>query len=42
MPEDIAKADHDHSTFLWQSESLWLITQAARWGQIAEIPKNAE
>ncbi|MEG3436165.1 CmpA/NrtA family ABC transporter substrate-binding protein [Pannus brasiliensis CCIBt3594] len=42
MPEDIAKAPGDHSTFLWQSESLWLMTQAARWGQIAEIPKKAE
>jgi nitrate/nitrite transport system substrate-binding protein len=42
MPPHIAKADHDHSTFLWQSESLWLMTQAARWGQIPGIPKNAE
>jgi nitrate/nitrite transport system substrate-binding protein len=42
MPNDIAKAPHDHSTFLWQSESLWLMTQAARWHQIPEIPKNAE
>jgi len=25
---------HDHSTFLWQSQCLWLMTQAARWGQI--------
>jgi nitrate/nitrite transport system substrate-binding protein len=42
MPDDIAKAPDDHSTFLWQSESLWLMTQAARWHQIPEIPKNAE
>jgi nitrate/nitrite transport system substrate-binding protein len=42
MPDNIAKADHDHSTFLWQSESLWLMTQSARWGQIPAIPKNAE
>ncbi|MDX1978532.1 MAG: CmpA/NrtA family ABC transporter substrate-binding protein [Pseudanabaenaceae cyanobacterium bins.68] len=33
---------HDHSTFLWQSQSLWLITQAARWGQIPEFPQKAE
>jgi nitrate/nitrite transport system substrate-binding protein len=33
---------HDHSTFLWQSQSLWLMTQATRWGQIAEFPKNAD
>lgn len=42
MPPDIAKAPNDHSTFLWQSESLWLMTQAARWHQIREIPKDAE
>ena len=33
---------HDHSTFLWQSQNLWLMTQATRWGQIAEFPKNAD
>ncbi|MCP2728687.1 ABC transporter substrate-binding protein [Limnofasciculus baicalensis] len=32
----------DHSTFLWQSESIWLMTQATRWGQIKEFPKDAE
>jgi nitrate/nitrite transport system substrate-binding protein len=31
-----------HSTFLWQSQSIWLMTQAARWGQIQEFPKDAE
>ncbi|MBD2293055.1 ABC transporter substrate-binding protein [Anabaena sphaerica FACHB-251] len=31
----------EHSTFLWRSRSIWLMTQAARWGQIKEIPKNA-
>jgi nitrate/nitrite transport system substrate-binding protein len=31
-----------HSTFLWQSQSIWLMTQAARWGQIEQFPKNAE
>ena len=28
--------------FLWQSHSIWLMTQSARWGQVPEIPKNAE
>ncbi len=42
MPSSISAVPHDHSTFLWQSESLWLMTQATRWGQIAEFPKNAE
>ena len=32
----------EHSTFLWRSRSIWLMTQAARWGQIKEIPKNAD
>jgi nitrate/nitrite transport system substrate-binding protein len=42
MPASVSTVAHDHSTFLWQSESLWLMTQATRWGQIAEFPKNAE
>ena len=42
MPPDVAKAPNDHSTFLWQSESLWLMTQAVRWQQIPGIPNNAE
>jgi nitrate/nitrite transport system substrate-binding protein len=42
LPEDLKAEPQDHSTFLWQSQSLWLMTQAARWGQIPEIPKNAE
>jgi nitrate/nitrite transport system substrate-binding protein len=42
LPTDVSKVSHDHSTFLWQSQSLWLMTQAARWGQISEIPKDAE
>lgn len=45
MPADLAASAgslaNDHSTFLWQSQSLWLMTQAVRWGQISEIPKNA-
>ncbi len=42
LPPNEAKIPNDHSTFLWQSESIWLMTQSARWGQIREIPKNAE
>jgi nitrate/nitrite transport system substrate-binding protein len=42
MPSSVSEIAHDHSTFLWQSQSLWLMTQATRWGQIHEFPKNAE
>ncbi|MEB3212339.1 MAG: CmpA/NrtA family ABC transporter substrate-binding protein [Leptolyngbyaceae bacterium] len=42
LPTSVSNVAHDHSTFLWQSESLWLMTQAARWGQLAEFPTNAE
>ncbi len=42
LPAHLSKIPGDHSTFLWQSESIWLMTQAARWGQIKEFPKNAE
>ncbi|HEY9874255.1 MAG TPA: ABC transporter substrate-binding protein [Candidatus Obscuribacterales bacterium] len=42
LPPHLAKVPGDHSTFLWQSESIWLMTQAARWGQIKEFPKDAE
>ena len=42
LPPNLALDPRYHSTFLWQSQSLWLMTQAARWGQIKEIPKNAE
>ena len=42
MPSSVSEIAHDHSTFLWQSQSLWLMTQATRWGQIPEFPKNAE
>jgi nitrate/nitrite transport system substrate-binding protein len=38
----LAPVPGDHSTFLWQSQALWLMTQAARWGQIPRIPPNAE
>jgi nitrate/nitrite transport system substrate-binding protein len=42
IPADFPQIPGNHSTFLWRSQSLWLMTQAARWGQIKEIPKNAE
>jgi nitrate/nitrite transport system substrate-binding protein len=42
LPASVSTVEHDHSTFLWQSESLWLMTQAARWGQFPTFPKNAE
>jgi nitrate/nitrite transport system substrate-binding protein len=42
LPNNIPHKIGEHSTFLWRSRSIWLMTQAARWGQIKEIPKNAE
>ncbi len=42
LPTDLRQIPGDHSTFLWQSSSFWLMTQATRWGQIKEFPKNAE
>jgi nitrate/nitrite transport system substrate-binding protein len=42
LPANLPHPAGDHSTFLWQSESLWLMTQATRWGQIKEFPANAE
>lgn len=42
IPQNVSQVPNDHSTFLWQSQSLWLMTQSARWGQIKEIPNNAE
>lgn len=42
LPPDLSAVPHDHSTFLWQSESLWLMTQATRWGQIPAFPQQAE
>ncbi|MBW4607271.1 MAG: ABC transporter substrate-binding protein [Hassallia sp. WJT32-NPBG1] len=41
IPDNVPKEPGDHGTFLWRSRSLWLMTQAARWGQIKEFPKNA-
>lgn len=42
IPNGIPKQPGEHSTFLWRSRSIWLMTQAARWGQLKEFPKNAE
>jgi nitrate/nitrite transport system substrate-binding protein len=42
LPSEMSNIEKDHSTFLWQSDSLWLMTQAQRWGQIKEFPQNAE
>ncbi|BAY89226.1 MULTISPECIES: ABC transporter substrate-binding protein [unclassified Tolypothrix] len=42
IPDNLPKQPGEHSTFLWRSRSIWLMTQAARWGQIKEFPKNAE
>lgn len=42
IPSNIPQQPGEHSTFLWRSRSIWLMTQAARWGQIAKFPHNAE
>lgn len=42
MPKNIPQVPGEHSTFLCQSTSIWFMTQAARWGQIKEIPSNAD
>jgi nitrate/nitrite transport system substrate-binding protein len=42
IPANIPEPTGAHSTFMWKSQSLWLMTQAARWGQIKTFPKNAE
>ena len=42
IPKNIPQQPGEHSTFLWRSRSIWLMTQAARWGQIKEFPKHAE
>lgn len=42
IPDNIPHQPDEHSTFLWRSRSLWLMTQAARWGQIKGFPKDAE
>jgi nitrate/nitrite transport system substrate-binding protein len=42
MPKGVPQVENEHSTFMWRSRSVWLMTQAARWGQIKDIPKNAD
>ncbi len=42
LPDTVSTVPHDHSTFLWQSDCLWLMTQATRWGQLPEFPPKAE
>ncbi|MEG4533144.1 ABC transporter substrate-binding protein [Microcoleus sp. D2_18a_D3] len=42
IPKNLPQIPGNHSTFMWQSQSIWLMTQAARWGQIKGVPKNAE
>lgn len=42
LPDDLPHPQGDHSTFLWQSQALWLMTQAVRWGQVNQFPTNAE
>ncbi len=42
IPKNLPQIPGNHSTFLWQSQSIWLMTQAARWGHIKEVPKNAD
>ncbi|WP_024546330.1 CmpA/NrtA family ABC transporter substrate-binding protein [Picosynechococcus sp. NKBG15041c] len=39
---EMSQVTNDHSTFLWQSQGIWLMTQAARWGQIRTLPKDLE
>ncbi len=42
IPDHLPKEPKEHSTFMWRSRSIWLMTQAARWGQIKKFPQNAE
>lgn len=42
IPDSIPQQPGEHSTFLWRSRSVWFMTQAARWGQIKEFPKDAD
>jgi len=42
IPKNVPQQPGEHSTFLWQSKSIWLMTQAARWGQISQFPKDAQ
>lgn len=40
LPEYLKDDINDHSTFLWQSQGLWLMAQSARWKQIKSLPDN--
>lgn len=40
MPDYLKDDKNDHSTFLWQSQGLWLMSQAARWNQIKALPDD--
>lgn len=42
LPPELAQISHDHSTFLWQSQGLWLMTQATRWGQVRALPAQTD
>jgi nitrate/nitrite transport system substrate-binding protein len=42
LPTALTQISNNHSTFLWQSQCLWLIAQAVRWGKLTEIPQNVE
>lgn len=42
LPPNVPQRPGETSTFMWRSKSLWLMTQAARWGQIKAFPKDAE
>jgi nitrate/nitrite transport system substrate-binding protein len=42
IPKNLPQQPGEHSTFLWRSRSIWLMTQATRWGQIKEFPTNAD
>lgn len=40
LPEYLKDDADDHSTFLWQSQGLWLMAQSARWKQIKAFPND--
>jgi len=40
LPESVKGSSEDHSTFMWQSDALWLMSQAALWNQTPGLPEN--
>ena len=40
LPDHLKYDENDHSTFLWQSQGLWLMSQSARWKQIRYLPRD--